>query len=240
MALFLEDLTKGFPQSGFKLGPLTLTLEAGSRLALFGKNGAGKTTLFQLLTGHMTADAGTIRIAGQMMNVSAFELKKKIGYLPQHLELPRWVSAYDLITYALKLYEFENLVTHRTAILERWDAAYYANKPLGACSYGMQKRVGLALATLHSPELLILDEPFSGLDLFHIRTLEDLIAARTADQITIVSTHVASHVARLCDRAIVIRDGHLNEIEDWNSAGFMERLDLMEDQFFPKPLRSSP
>ncbi|RZA13440.1 MAG: ABC transporter ATP-binding protein, partial [Proteobacteria bacterium] len=207
MTLLLDDLSKEFAQSGFRLGPLTLDLAAGTRLALFGKNGAGKTTLFQLVTGHMAADSGTISIAGQRMNVTAFELKKRIGYLPQHLELPRWVSAFDLITYALKLYEFPDLDRKRKDVLERWDAAYYANKPLGACSYGMQKRVGLALATLHNPDLLILDEPFSGLDLFHIRTLEDLLAERTSSQLTVVSTHVASHVARLCDRAIVIKEG---------------------------------
>ncbi|MBC7533403.1 MAG: ABC transporter ATP-binding protein [Oligoflexus sp.] len=240
MTLHLEDLLKQFPQSGFTLGPLNLDLKAGSRLALFGKNGAGKTTLFQLMTGHMTADSGTIEIFGQRMNPSSFELKKRIGYLPQHLELPRWVSAYDLITYAMKLYQFDDLEARRKAVLERWDASYYANKPLGACSYGMQKRVGLALATLHNPELLILDEPFSGLDLFHIRTLEDLLAERSDSQLTIVSTHVASHVAKLCDRAMTVNQGRLEEVEAWNSATFMERLDLMEEQFFPKQQRKSP
>lgn len=234
MTLRLEDLNKEFPQSGFRLGPLNLELSKGARIALFGKNGAGKTTLFQLLTGHMAADSGVIELFGQRMNVSSFELKKRIGYLPQHLELPRWVSAHDLITYALKLYEFDRLEERRSEILARWDAAYYANKPLGACSYGMQKRVGLALATVHNPELLILDEPFSGLDLFHIRTLEELLAERSSDQVTIVSTHVASHVAKLCDRGIVVRDGKLQEIEAWSKASFMERLDLMEDQFFPR------
>jgi ABC-2 type transport system ATP-binding protein len=240
MTLRLENLAKQFAQSGFKLGPLDFELKAGSRLALFGKNGAGKSTLFQLITGHLAADEGVIKIFDQRMNVSSFELKKRIGYLPQHLELPRWVSAFDLLTYALKLYEFKDLTQKRQEVLERWDAASYARKPLGACSYGMQKRVALALATLHDPELLILDEPFSGLDLFHIRTLEELIAARSASQLTVLSTHVASHVARLCDRAIVIRDGRIDEIEAWNHAAFMERLALMEDQFFPPSQRMSP
>ncbi len=240
MTLRLDGLSKQFSQSGFQLGPLSLLIEAGSRVTLFGKNGAGKTTLFQLMTGHLPSDGGTIEIFGEKMHVGAFELKKKIGYLPQHLELPRWVSAYDLITYALKLYGFSDLATHRQAILELWDASFYAKKPLGACSYGMQKRVGLALATLHNPQLLILDEPFSGLDLFHIRTLEDLIAKRSAQQITVVSTHVASHVARLCDRAICIREGRLDEIEAWRSADFMTRLDLMEAQFFATTQRNTP
>lgn len=238
MTLSLDSLLKTFPSSGFQLGPLTLELKDGDRLALFGKNGAGKSTLFQLLTGHMTADSGEIQLFGQRMSPEAFELKKDIGYLPQHLELPRWVSGHDIITYALKLYEFPDLSARREAILERWDAKYYAFKPLGACSYGMQKRVALALATLHDPKLLILDEPFSGLDLYHIRTLEDLLAERTREQVTVVSTHEASHVAKLCGRAATIRDGKLEEITAWGAAPFMERLDLMESQFFPASQRS--
>ncbi len=240
MTLSLKELLKSFPSSGFQLGPLNLELRPGERLALFGKNGAGKSTLFQILTGHMAADSGEVHVFGERMKTDSHELKMRMGYLPQHLELPRWVSAHDIITYALKLYGMENLESKRSEILERWDASYYAKKPLGACSYGMQKRVALALATLHNPEILILDEPFSGLDLFHIRTLEDLLAERSSGQITIVSTHVASHVAKLCERAATIRDGRLEEISSWPQASFMSRLDLMEAEFFPQSKRSTP
>jgi ABC-type multidrug transport system ATPase subunit len=238
MTLSLLGLQKNFPSSGFQLGPLEVELRAGERLALFGKNGAGKTTLFQLITGHQTADSGEIRIFGERMLPSAFALKKRVGYLPQHLELPRWVSAHDILTYALKLHGFGDLKKRREEVLQLWDASSYAYKPLDACSYGMQKRVALALATLHDPELLILDEPFSGLDLFHIRTLEDLLSARRSDQLTIVSTHVASHVAKLCDRAATIRDGKFDEIAEWSAAPFVDRLDLMENQFFPRSQRN--
>lgn len=234
MTLSLNDLLKTFPSSGFQLGPLAYDLNQGDRLALFGKNGAGKSTLFQLITGHLTADSGEILLFGQRMRPDSFELKKSIGYLPQNLELPRWVSAHDIITYALKLYGYPDLVQRREQTLALWDAEYYAFKPLGACSYGMQKRVALALATLHNPRLLILDEPFSGLDLFHIRTLEELLAQRTSEQLTIVSTHVASHVAKLCERAATVRDGKLEELKAWGKASFLERLDLMEGEFFPK------
>src|SRR6476620_9373802 len=108
MTLRLSELVKQFPPSDFRLGPLNLDLKAGTRLALFGKNGAGKSTLFQLITGHIAADSGTIEVFGQRLNPSSFELKRRIGYLPQHLELPRWVSAHDLLTYAMKLYEFSD------------------------------------------------------------------------------------------------------------------------------------
>ncbi len=240
MTLSLNELSKSFSSSGFQLGPLTLDIKPGERLALFGKNGAGKSTLFQILTGHLGAESGEVRVFGERMKLDAHELKMRMGYLPQHLELPRWVSAHDIITYALKLHGLDEIAIIRKQILERWDAVDYANKPLGACSYGMQKRVALALATLHKPDILILDEPFSGLDLYHIRTLEDLLAERTSEQITIVSTHVASHVAKLCERAATIREGRIEEIDSWPTADFMRRLDLMEEQFFPSSKRSTP
>lgn len=232
--LQLTNLVKRFPSSGFQLGPLNLEMAPGARLALFGKNGAGKSTLFQLLTGHIPSDEGTIQIFSEKMHTGAFELKRRIGYLPQNLELPRWVSAYDIITYALKLHGLTAIDRIRDETLTYWDSTFYARKPLGACSYGMQKRVALALATLHNPDLLILDEPFSGLDLYHIHSLETLLGKRSTQQITIVSTHVASHVAKLCDRAITIQNGSMTEIAAWPSAGVMERMDLMEEQFFPK------
>lgn len=231
--LELTGVNKSFPQSNFQLGPVDLHLEPGTSLALFGKNGAGKSTLFQIITGHLRADAGQIEIFGQQMKLDSFALKRQIGYLPQHLDLPRWVSGFDLITYALKLYELTPLAQHRDRVLSYWDCTEFAYKPLAACSYGMQKRIGLALASLHNPQLLILDEPFSGLDLFHIRALENLLAARHGNQLTIISTHVAAYAAKLSDRAMTLHGGKLLELSTWPQQDFMTRIDLMEAQFFP-------
>lgn len=233
MLLQLEALCKRYPQSQFQLGPLDFALSPGASLAVFGKNGSGKSTLFQMITGHLRAESGKIMLFGEAMQLGSFALKRRIGYLPQHLDLPRWVSGYDLITYALKLHEIPSLAARREATLAYWDCTSFAHKPLAACSYGMQKRIALALATLHEPELLILDEPFSGLDLFHIRALEDLLAARRGRALTILSTHVAAYAARLNERAVCIRDGHLQELKAWTQADFLTRIQLMESEFFP-------
>ena len=232
--LVLENLKKTFPQSQFQLGPLALPLEHGDSVAVFGKNGAGKSTLFQMITGHLRPDEGKVYVLGEVMQASSFGLKRKIGYLPQSLDLPRWVSGFDLLTYAIKLYELPNLRATREETLARWDCTSFAHKPLAACSYGMQKRIALALACVHEPEILILDEPFSGLDLFHIRALEDIIAARKGKSLTLVSTHVAAYAAKLNDRAVTLKEGQLQELTSWGKAPFMERIQLMEEQFFPK------
>lgn len=232
LTLELSSLCKNFPQSQFQLGPLTLHLEEGDSLALFGKNGAGKSTLFQLLTGHLRPDSGKIQVFGETLKVDAFALKRRMGYLPQNLDLPRWVSGFDIITYAIKLHGLQPIETLRSSVLDYWDCQEFAHKPLAACSYGMQKRIALALASLHQPDLLILDEPFSGLDLYHIRALENLLEQRRGKQLTIVSTHVAAYAAKLSNKAATMRNGQLAELQTWPTADFMARIELMEGQFF--------
>ncbi len=237
LPLHIEGLAKQYPQSNFQLGPIDLSLKAGASLAIFGKNGAGKSTLFQMLSGHLRPDSGKITLFGELMNLEAFTLKRRIGYLPQHLDLPRWVSGFDIVTYALRLYAVSELEKRRNEVLRYWDCESYAHKPIAACSYGMQKRVGLAIAMLHDPDLLILDEPFSGLDLFHIRALENLLEERRARKVTIISTHVAAYAAKLNDCAVSLQDGKLKTLSAWPDASFVERIELMESEFFP---RSSP
>lgn len=232
--LALEALSKSYPQSGFKLGPINLKVEAGSSVAILGKNGAGKSTLFQLLTGNLDAESGTITLNGERMHRAAFALKREVGYLPQHLELPRWVSAWDLMHYAARLLLLDDAPTRIASALDFWDCASYQHKPLAACSYGMQKRVGLALASFHEPRLLILDEPFSGLDLYHIRALETTMRRRlNPQQITILSTHVAATAAQHCDSAYSLADGDLQPVAGWAESDFAQRIAGLEALFFP-------
>lgn len=232
LTLELTSISKNFPQSHFQLGPLDLHMEEGDSLALFGKNGAGKSTLFHMITGHLRPDSGRIQVFGETLKMDAFALKRRMGYLPQNLDLPRWVSGFDIITYAMKLHGMNPIATERQKILDYWDCSSFAHKPLAACSYGMQKRIALALASMHKPDLLILDEPFSGLDLYHIRALEELLEQRRGQQLTIVSTHVAAYAAKLSNKAATMRDGHLKPLLPWTDADFMTRIKLMEDQFF--------
>ncbi len=230
--LVTNALTKTYP-SGFKLGPLNLRVNKGETLGLVGKNGAGKTTTFQLLTGNADTSSGEVRLLGQRMTPDSAELKRMIGYLPQDPTLPPWSSGYEVLIYAAKLYGISSPQAAVKSQMELWDCASYGSKPLATLSYGMQKRVGLALATLHSPPLLILDEPFSGLDLTHIKTLESAIAARaTNGQATILSTHVLSFCARLCHQVQVLTHGSLTIVEPWQSIGLQEREAAIEVCFF--------
>ena len=226
-------------ETGFRVGPIDLILAPGETVALLGKNGAGKTTLFQVLTGNADATGGTVSILGRRLTPDTPDVKRAVGYLPQNPALPRWATGRDLLTYAAKLHglpERERLIAEREAY---WDTASYRKKPLATLSYGMQKRLGLALATLHDPPLLILDEPFSGLDLYHIRAVEDAIQSRAAAaKATLVSTHDAANAARTAHRALVMDAGQLTLLEGFAAAGFLERMALIENAFFGNGTRA--
>jgi ABC-type multidrug transport system ATPase subunit len=230
--LVTENLTKSYP-SGFTLGPLNLRVSKGETIGLVGKNGAGKTTTFQLLTGNSDPTSGEVRLLGHKMTPDSAELKRNVGYLPQDPTLPPWSTGREVLTYAAQLYGMNNPRAAVAAQEELWDCASYCDKPLATLSYGMQKRVGLALATLHRPPLLILDEPFSGLDLTHIKTLERAIAERAdAGQCTILSTHVLSFCARLSHRVLVLSNGQLKLVEPWHELGTEAREASIETCFF--------
>lgn len=233
--LNLDNVELTYPSSNFKLGPISLNLKGGECIGLMGENGAGKSTLFQIVTGNLKPNSGTVNLAGERMSLESFQLKRKIGYMPQNLELPKWVSAKEVLTYAIKLYGLEGGAELCQSTMDYWDCSYYQDKAIAACSHGMKKRVALGLATIHQPDLLILDEPFAGLDLFHIKALQDLIMKRKQEEkMTILCTHIAPYSAKLCDQLLTLESGNLSSMVDWNDLDYLTRVERIESIFFDK------
>lgn len=230
--LSTHNLCKVWSDS-FRLGPINLDLKGGENVALHGKNGAGKSTLLALLTGNLDASQGEVRIQGQRLSPDTPVIKRQIGYLPQNPTLPRWASAREILTYAASLYDLPQAGEIVEAAQNYWDCASYQHKPLATLSYGMQKRVALALATLANPPILLLDEPYSGLDVYHIRALDDAMnLRRQSGQLTLLSTHIAPYTAKHCQRVYVIDQGQLCGIEDWQNLDFLQRIERIERYFF--------
>jgi ABC-type multidrug transport system ATPase subunit len=162
-----------------------------------------------------------------------YELKRAIGYLRQNLGLPRWATGRELLNYVASLHALADQTKVVETAMDYWDCRDYQNIPMAACSHGMQKRIGLAVATMHNPALLILDEPFSGLDLFHIRALfREIVRRQDAGLTTILSTHIAPYAAKLCHRALVLSRGQLSELNHWTDADEAARIGLIEHEFF--------
>jgi ABC-type multidrug transport system ATPase subunit len=230
--LTIDNLTKRH-SADFQLGPLSLTLSPGDTLGVIGKNGAGKSTLFQLLTGSMDASSGTAKLDQDMIGVKAFHTKRRMGYLPQAEFLPRWVTGHELMRYAAHLLNVQPKTMEEAMVY--WDCDSYSDQPIAAYSHGMQKRLGLALAHQHEPDVVILDEPFEGLDIFHTRALFDAIAKRTKrGQITVLSTHVAPYLSRACNRLLFLDSGTPTEMTDWARLDEQKRTALIEHLFFPQ------
>lgn len=220
-------------KSGFELKPCDLKLFPGDTIAFLGKNGAGKSTFFQIITGNCDATKGKVYLGGERLTPDNYQMKKLIGYLPQNLQLPKWVSCLDILRYGANLYELEHASEKIKQTIAYWDCEFYQNKPLASCSHGMQKRVGLAIATIHNPKCLVLDEPFSGLDIYHTRALEKEIQRRQSEGLTtLLSTHVTPYVAKLCQKVFFIDEGQIKEVDGWNQHSSEQKINIIEQHFF--------
>ncbi len=225
--LKLNQVKKTYGQQ-FHLGPFNLDVAQGDCLAVIGINGSGKSTFFQMITGNLEATSGEIFLGSQKVVIERFDLKRQFGYLPQNTHLPPWINGFEALTYAGSLLGItdEKIIE---AKMQYWDCASYRYTPIDTCSYGMQKRISLALATLHDPHFLILDEPFSGLDLNHTFTLEKYLRQRqTKNQTTLLSTHVSPYIIRLCNRVVAIDKGKVFELTDWQGLSSEEKEQQIE------------
>lgn len=216
----------------FLLGPIDLSFDMGRNTVIFGRNGAGKSTFFELVTGQTDSDEGFVFLNEKKISPQNYELRKAIGYLPQEFKLPPWVTPEEILLYAAHLHELVNprkLVDER---LDYWGCHEFRRRPLIHCSYGMQKRVALALAELHSPSVLILDEPLNGLDIEYAASLEERIRLRRAmNLLTILSVHSPHFAAKNCDQAWMMDKGQLRVMENWEGSSLLDRIEHIERLF---------
>lgn len=216
---------------GFGLGPVDAELTG--TVGIVGRNGSGKSTLFRLLTGCEDPHRGTITWAGEPVFRENSQYKRIIGFLPQPLELPLWSSAGDLLEYTSRLRGTPPAARKAQieAALELWQVSTFVHKPLIACSYGMRKRVALTLALVHEPELLILDEPLSGLDVVHVMTLQQILQRRhEAGLVTIFSSHMMSFVAAEALQVLVINQGAVHSLVQWPQLAPDQRIKALHQQ----------
>ncbi|MCY4381375.1 MAG: ABC transporter ATP-binding protein [Proteobacteria bacterium] len=233
MSLLLSDLSLVVSEK-FTLGPLSYEFAPGTTM-IVGRNGSGKSTLFRLITGSEDAENGTATWQGETIYTENHQYKKRIGFLPQPLELPLWTSAKHLLEYIALLRGMDNpkkrqeKITHITRL---WQVDQFYTKPLKSCSYGMRKRVALGLALLDDPELLILDEPLSGLDVSHITTLRQILKSRTERGLTtILSTHILSFAAEEAQNILFMSDGQWQIPPRWPHLSVAERGDILRSFF---------
>ena len=188
---------------------VSFDVRPGEVLALLGPNGAGKTTLIRMITDIMKPDSGTIELDGRPVRGDD---KRRIAYLPEERGLYRRTAVAEVLAYygQLKGMTRSSAVAEATALLRRVELGDWAQKQVQALSKGMQQKVQLCTTLIGDPRVLILDEPFTGLDPINVQLLEEILQERRAAGVTVLlSTHQMNKVEELCDRALMINHGHM-------------------------------
>ncbi|MFY9974088.1 MAG: ABC transporter ATP-binding protein, partial [Chromatiaceae bacterium] len=198
----------------------------GEIVGLLGHNGAGKTTIMKMLTGFLEPSSGTIRIDGLELAERRREVQRRIGYLPENCPLYPEQTVLDSLEYQALLHGMppqRRPAAIRQAI-ERTALGPKAAATVGTLSRGYRQRLGVAQAILHSPKILILDEPTNGLDPTQIQHMRDLIRELAREATVIVSTHILQEVEAVCERVLIMRAGTLALDSALESIGHHPRL----------------
>jgi ABC-2 type transport system ATP-binding protein len=188
------------------LSAIDLTIEPGI-CALLGANGAGKSTLLKLLTGQLSPDHGTITIDGLDVTTQAPAVMQRIGVLPEELGLFETLTILENLQLAGPIYGLSPTETLRRAhsLLTTLGLEAAQHRFVRDCSYGMRKKTALALALLHNPSVLFLDEPFEGIDPSSSRVIQSLLRSAAARGLTIVLTsHILPLIEQLADRILIL------------------------------------
>ncbi len=225
--LELNSLVKEFDTKR-AVDNIGFSLKRGEILGLLGPNGAGKTTTIRMIMNIIVPDSGEIKILGEKFNES---LKNKIGYLPEERGLYRKLKVMETIEFFAELKGMKTDEIRRKAevLLAKFNLLDYKDKKVEELSKGMAQKLQIIITIIHSPELLILDEPFSGLDPVNIEMVKDIILEKKKEGVSIIfSTHLMDFAEKLVDKVVMINkgkkvlDGELNEIKSQYGKRFVK------------------
>ncbi|RSK44399.1 gliding motility-associated ABC transporter ATP-binding subunit GldA [Hymenobacter perfusus] len=206
----VQNLTKTFGAQA-AVDNISFSVGKGEILGFLGPNGAGKSTTMKIATGYLPPSAGTIVVDGFDVQTAPLEVRRRVGYLPEHnpLYLDMYVHEYLEFIGAVHGLGGSALRQRVRQLVDRVGLGREQNKQIGALSKGYRQRVGLAQALIHDPGVLILDEPTTGLDPNQIGEIRSLIRELGQDKTVIFSTHILPEVEALCSRAVIINRGRL-------------------------------
>lgn len=204
MGLVIEHVTKNYGKLQALKG-ISMELKKGEVVGLLGPNGAGKSTLMKILTGAFTQWEGQIHFFKQNLRTELQQIQKKTGYLPENNPLYPEMFVAEYLKYSADLYQVSDPPLED--IMVKTGLKDHARSKINTLSKGYKQRVGLAAALVHNPEVVILDEPTTGLDPNQLIEIRKLIRELGKDKTVILSTHVLQEVDAICDRVIIINKG---------------------------------
>jgi len=210
MSLEVKQLTKRYKNQK-ALDAISFKAQSGQVLGFLGPNGAGKSTTMKIASGYLLPDEGDVLINGVSVVEQPKEVSKMIGYLPEHNPLYLDMYVKEFLGFVAGLYDLKgkNAKEQVKSIIERCGLGPEQHKKIGQLSKGYRQRVGLAKALVHDPEVIILDEPTTGLDPNQLVEIRNLIKDIGRDKTLILSTHIMQEVEAICDKVVIIHKGSI-------------------------------
>lgn len=208
MSIEVKNLVKYYGEQA-AVKDVSFTVNSGEIVGFLGPNGAGKSTTMKIITGFIPASDGEVKVCGIPVTVDSLETRKKIGYLPEHnpLYLDMYVKEY--LEFVGNVYKIKNVRARVEEMIKAVGLEVEQSKRIGMLSKGYRQRVGLAAAIIHDPEVLILDEPTTGLDPNQLVEIRELIKSIGKKKTVILSTHIMQEVEAICDRVVIINKGEI-------------------------------
>ncbi len=204
MSISVNEISKYYGEQK-ALDKVTFQIEKGEIVGFLGPNGAGKSTLMKILTGYLSASEGVASVNNILLSEDLKAVQRSIGYLPEHNPLYTEMYVREYLSFNASVYKSDK--SRIEEVIDMTGLLPEANKKIEQLSKGYRQRVGLAAALLHDPEVLILDEPTTGLDPNQLTEIRNLILKVGKEKTVFLSTHIMQEVEAICDRVIIIDKG---------------------------------
>lgn len=206
MSITVQSVSKSYGEQ-LALNDVSFTANKGEIIGFLGPNGAGKSTMMKILTGYILPNQGEVSVADVDVLTDANLAQKNIGYLPEQNPLYKDMYVREYLSFRAGIFKVDK--TRIEEVIEQVGLTPELRKKIGQLSKGYQQRVGIAAAILHNPEVLILDEPTTGLDPNQLQEIRTLIKELGKEKTILFSTHIMQEVEAICDRVIIIKKGEL-------------------------------
>jgi ABC-2 type transport system ATP-binding protein len=206
MSIVVTGVSKLYGQQK-ALNDVSFQIDKGNIVGFLGPNGAGKSTMMKIISCYLPQTEGTVKVCGFDVVDQSMEVRSRLGYLPESNPLYPEMYVREYLEFMGGIHKIPSIKTRVDEMIEQVGLTLERKKKIGALSKGYKQRVGLAQAMLHDPEVLILDEPTTGLDPNQIVEIRNLIKSIGVEKTVMLSTHIMQEVEAICDRVIIINKG---------------------------------
>ena len=228
MSIEVKNISKSYGDQK-ALDNISFSVKKGEIVGFLGPNGAGKSTLMKILTTYIAADEGSAAVNEFDVNSQAKSVQQSIGYLPEHNPLYLDLFVREYLAFNADVYKVAK--TRIEEVIQLTGLSRESHKKIGQLSKGFRQRVGLANALLHNPDVLILDEPTTGLDPNQLVEIRNVIKNVGKDKTVFLSTHIMQEVEAICDRVIIIDNGKIVADKKLDNLISTEKEQVIEVEF---------